>query len=102
MSEFVSSPIIGVERWEPGEKRPSVGRVPPERCPFANHDLSAPGSFREGWSPDDGGMVEYTCWACYRARAPQSSWRVARDEDAMWQAAGLPRPARKRPKYQGT
>ncbi|WP_435070456.1 hypothetical protein [Amycolatopsis thermoflava] len=101
MSEGTSSPVIGVEQWEPGSP-PAVGRVQPTRCPFAGHDLTGPDALREGWSPDDGGMVEYTCWACYRARAPQASWRMARDEDAMWRAAGLPRPERNATKYQGT
>ena len=102
MSEFASSSIIGTEQWEPGSTPRSVRRILPERCPFAGHDVTKPGSLRIGWSPDDGGTPEYTCWACFRSKAPQSSWRVARDEDAMWRASGLPRPARKSARYQGT
>ncbi|GHF30875.1 MULTISPECIES: hypothetical protein [Actinomycetes] len=101
MSEGSSTPIIGVEQWQ-SRRPPAVGRVRPVRCPLAGHDLAAPGAVGQGWSPDGGGTVEYTCWACYRTDPRNASWRLARDEDAMWRAAALPRPGRQQTKYQGT
>jgi hypothetical protein len=93
-------PLIGVMQWVPGNAPPAVREVAPTRCPFEGHDLTIPGNITLGWVPGGAtGWRSYTCWVCYRKDARPASWRVERDDDAMWRASGTedPRKQKKRP-----